>query len=125
MAEDARGEVAAAAVGVDQAAVLGARDRVDREVAAQQVLFERDLGRGVADEAGVAVAGLALGARERVFLVGVRMQEDREVAADRAEAAREHLVGRAADHHPVTILHRQAEQGVAHRPAHDIGLHQP
>ena len=56
------------------------RDGIDREVAALEVLFERDVGRGVDDEAVVAAAALALGARERVLLVRLRMQEDREVA---------------------------------------------
>ena len=125
VAEEARRKVALAAAGVDQRAVLGARDRVDGEVAALQVFFERDLGRGMTDEAGVAVARLALGARERVFLAGVRMQEHREVTPDRAKAAREHLFGGAADHDPVAVLDRQPEQGVAHRPADNVGLHQP
>ena len=125
VAEEARRKVALAAAGVDQRAVLGARDRVDGEVAAQQVFFQRDLGRGVADEAGVAAARLALGTRERVFLAGLRVQEDRKVTPDRAEAVREHFFGGAADHDPVAVLDRQPEQGVAHRPADNVGLHQP
>ena len=55
-------------------------DRVDGEVAPRQVLFERDRRIGVDDEAAVARRRLALGARQRVFLVRLRMQEDREVA---------------------------------------------
>ena len=72
-------EVALAAVGIDQRAVFVLRHRVDRQVAARQVFFERDVGRGVEGEAVVAGRRLALGARERVFLVRLRMQEDREV----------------------------------------------
>ena len=60
--------------------------RVDRQVAARQVLFQRDVGSAWNDEAAVAGRRLALGARERVFLVRLRMQEDREVAPDRRVA---------------------------------------
>ena len=79
----------------------------------------------LSEDPAVTVALLTLAAGKRVLLAGSRMQEDREVTPDRAEAAREHLVGRAADHDPVAILDRQPEQGVAHRPADDVGLHQP
>jgi hypothetical protein len=75
MAEHARLQVALAAEGVDQGAVFLLRNGVDREVAARQVLLQRDVGRRVKQEALVSRPGLAFGARERVFLVGLRMQE--------------------------------------------------
>jgi hypothetical protein len=37
-------QVALAAVGIDSAAVLGARHRVDGQVAPDQVVFQRDVG---------------------------------------------------------------------------------
>ena len=68
-----RCEVALAAERVDQRAVFAsARHGVDGEVAPRQVLLERDVGRGVEREAVVAGRGLALGARQRVFLVRLR-----------------------------------------------------
>ena len=48
--------------------------------------LERDVGRREELEAAIAAPVLALGARERVFLVRFRMQEHREVAADRADS---------------------------------------
>ena len=89
------------------------RDGVDGQVAARQILFQRDFRRGLEAEALVAASGLALGARQRVLLVGVRMQEHREVRADRPEALRHHVFRRGADHHVVAVLHRMTEQGVA------------
>jgi hypothetical protein len=47
MAQHARAQVALAAEGVDQRAVVASRHGVDGEVAARQVFFQRDLGRGV------------------------------------------------------------------------------
>jgi hypothetical protein len=41
----------------------------------------------VEGEAVVAVAGLALGPGQRIFLVRFGMQEDREILADRAKPA--------------------------------------
>ena len=50
------------------------------------------------------------------------MQKHGEVAADRHEAAARHVLGRGADHDPVVVAGRQAEQCIAHRSAHDIDL---
>jgi len=123
MAQHARAQVALAAMGVDQAAVLVARHRIDGEVAPRQVLLERDVGRGVKLEAVVAAAGLALGACQRHLLAGLRVQEDRKVTAHRAVAGRQQLLRRAADGDPVAVTKRQAQQAVAHGAADDIELH--
>ncbi|MNJ75254.1 hypothetical protein D3C77_723190 [compost metagenome] len=50
------------------------------------------------------------------------MQEHRKIAAYRDEAAADHVFRRCADHDPVVVARRQAEQRVAHGPAHDIDL---
>ena len=68
MAQHACLEVAHAAVRIDPCAIVGHRDRVDREIPAQQVLFQRHLGRRVDDEAAMPARGLALGTGQRVFL---------------------------------------------------------
>ena len=68
VAQHARLEVARAAEGIDQRAVLVLGDRVDGEVAPLEVLFQRHRRIGVEGEAVVAGRGLALGARQRVFL---------------------------------------------------------
>ncbi len=122
VAQHARLEIAFAAMGVDQAAILALRDGVDGEVAAAEVLFQRHRGRGVDHEAAMPARRLALGARQRVLLAGVGMQEHREVAPDRAEARGQHRVGRRTDHHPVAIPRRQPEQPVTHRAADEVHL---
>ena len=116
-------EVALAVVRVDQRAVNVACHRVDGEVAPHQVFFERDAAVGVDGEAAVARRRLALGARERHFLFRLRVQEDREVLADRRVAGGHHLVGRGAHGHPVVVVHRQPEQGIAHCAADHVGFH--
>ena len=103
------------------ALVLG--HRVDGQIAPPQILFQRHLGGGVKPEARVARRGLALGAGQRIFLVRARMQEDREIPPDRLKPRAQHLLRRRADHHPVAVLDRQAEQFVAHRAAHGVGFH--
>jgi hypothetical protein len=123
MAQHAALEVLRAPERVDQVALLVACDRVDGEVAPRQVLLQRHVRRGEHCEALVAAPGLALGAGERVFLVGLWMQEDREVLADRAETQPHHLFGIAAYHHVVMVLDRKAEQLVPDRAAYAIDLH--
>ncbi len=82
MAQHARPKVGLPAVGIDQRALLVARHRVDRQIAAGEILGERHVGRGEELEAAIAAPVLALRARQRVFLAGVAIEEDREVAAD-------------------------------------------
>ena len=74
-------------------------------------------------EAAVAGRDLALEARERVLLVRLRMQEHREFAADALVALAHELLGSCADHHPVALADRQAEQPVPNRAANQVDLH--
>jgi hypothetical protein len=78
------------AEGIDQLAIGCFGHGIDGQVAAGEIFFQRDLGRRVEGEAVVAVAGLALGTGQRVFLVRFGMQEDREILADRAIIPRLH-----------------------------------
>ncbi|MDT4836859.1 hypothetical protein FQZ97_705750 [compost metagenome] len=122
MAQDPGPHVGLAAQRIDQPALRRAGNGVDRQVAAAQVFLERDVGPGVERKALVAAPGLALGARQRVFLFAAGMQEDGEIAAHRDETAARHLFRRGAHHDPVVVAGRQAEQRVAHCSAHDIDL---
>src|SRR5437773_12487767 len=88
-----------------------------------QVVLERDLRGGMHREALVAAAALALSTSERVLLVRRGVQKHREIAADGLEAEADHLLGRRADDDVIPVLHRQAQQFVAHRPADDVRLH--
>src|SRR5208283_6079951 len=87
VAQDAGAQILFSAERIDQTAVFGASHGVDGEVPARKILLQRDTRRGVEAESLVSAPGLALGARQRVFLVRFRMQEHRKIAADRSEAA--------------------------------------
>jgi len=114
---------AATVVRIDHVAVLVFGDRVDRQVAAQQVVLERHAAIGVELEAVVAGTGLALGARERVFFARRGVEKDGEVAPDRDVAGGAELVGIRADDDPIAIAWRQTEQSVTNGAADEIALH--
>ena len=109
--------------GIGQRAIVGARDGVDRQVTPREIIGKADVRSSVEGKALVAVPGLALGAGERVFLVRLWVQENREVLADRLETLGQHGFGRCADDDEITILHRQAEQFVAHGATDCVDLH--
>src|SRR5439155_21528678 len=79
--------------------------------------------RGVEPEALMPASGLALGARQRVFLVRLGVQEHGKIAADWTKPAGEQLLRRGADDNVISIRDRSSEQLVAHRAADAIGLH--
>ena len=116
-------QVTLAAEGVDDAALCILGHRVDRQVAARQVLLQRHRRVGVEAEAVIARRRLALGARQRVFLLGLRMQEHGEVAAHRPVTGVQHLLRRRTDYHPVMVAHRPAEQAVTHATSDGKDLH--
>jgi hypothetical protein len=68
MAKHPRLEIAHAAEGIDQHAVVALRDGIDGEVAAAQIVFQRDRSHRTDDEAAITATALAFGAGERVFL---------------------------------------------------------
>ena len=66
---------------------------------------------------------LALGARERVFLLRVGMEEHGKIAAHRAEpGCRKHLGG-GADDDPVAVPRGSAEEFVANGTPDPVDLH--
>jgi hypothetical protein len=121
--QDPRSEVLDPVEGVDQEPLLVARDGVDREIAPLEVLLQRHVGRGVELEAVIAAGGFALGARERVLFVGVGMQKNGKVAADRAEPELDHVLRRRADDDVIAVFYRKAEKLVTHGPADLVDLH--
>src|SRR5699024_239325 len=60
-------------IGVDEFALPVLGHRVDSEVATRQVLLQGNVGAGMNDEAGIPMAGLALGTRQSVLFMGVGM----------------------------------------------------
>ena len=101
--------------------VLG--NGVDGQIAPRQILLQGDLRRGVKHKAVITARSFALGARQRIFFMRHRMQENRKVLAHRLVAELDHLLGRGAYHHVVAIHHWQAEQLIAHGTADHVDLH--
>src|SRR5690606_40964052 len=123
VSERASGEVGLAVVGVDQAALLILGHGIDGKVAADQVVFEGDVGTGIEGEAAVAAPAFALGTGQRILLASLGMQENREVRAHRAKAQRLHLLGAGADHYPIHFGYGTTQQTIPYRPADFIDLH--
>ncbi len=105
---------------IDQRAIVSASHGVDGEIPSRKVVFERHLRCGVKAESGVTVTTFALGTGQRVFLVGLRMQENGKIPPDRLETARAHRRRRAADNNVIPILDRQAKQFVTNSAPHDV-----
>ena len=122
VAQYLRLQVALAAVGVDDPAVLGPGHGVDCQVPADQILFQGDVRAGVEDKPAVADAAFALGAGECVLLARGRMQKHRKVLADRTETLLLQLLRRRANHNPVAVCYRQTKQLVADCAADQVGV---
>jgi len=88
-----------------------------------QGLLTGNVRRGAEFETVVAASRLALGSGQRVLFTGLGVQEHGKIPADRLVAQFRHFLGRRPDNDVVTILDRQLEQVVAHRPADAVDLH--
>ena len=71
----------------------------------------------------VAGGGLALGAGQRVFLTRLRVEEYREVLADRPVAEGLEFGGRRPDDAPVTLGGREPQELVPDGAANEVHLH--
>lgn len=101
----------------------GAGDGVDGQIPAHQVLLKRDGRIGYHLKPAVPQPHLTLGACQGVFLSRVGVKEHGEVPTHGLEPTVEHGLGRLAHDHEVPVLDRQAQQFVAHRPAHQVSFH--
>ena len=121
MTQDARLEIRKPTVRIDQDSgrILG--ERVDGEIPALQVLLERDVRIRVYRKAVITGCGLALGARQGVLVLGLRMEKDRKVLSDLLETAGQKFIGCRADHDEIALADRAPEQAVAHGTADQIG----
>ena len=82
---------------------------IDSQIAARQVFFQRHIRAGIYRKALIAAPALALGARQGVLLVRLRVQKHRKVAPHGGKALLQHLFGRSAHHQPVAVVHGQAQ----------------
>ncbi|MNY27466.1 hypothetical protein D3C86_1613740 [compost metagenome] len=123
VAQQPRLQIPEPAIGIVQLPALVFGDGVDGEIPAQQILFERHLGGGVTDEAGIALPLLALGARQGVLLLGAGVEKHRKVAADLGEPQVQHLFHSGTDHQMVPVPLGQSQQAITDRPPNQINLH--
>src|SRR4029078_6677892 len=112
--QDAGLQIGGSLVWIDDVALVVARDRIDGEVPARQILLEGNFGRGVDLEPLVSARSLSLGARKCVLLVGLGMQENREIFSHGAIAELFHLFGRCPDHDKILVCKRPAEPSRTH-----------
>ena len=105
MSQNARVEIGAPSVGIDEHAGTIFRERVDGQIATDEVLFERHILGRMELKPSVTGRGLTLCSGEGVLLLRVRMQKDGEVAANGREARIEHPLRRGTHHNPVALTH--------------------
>ena len=123
VAQQPRLDIGGAAVGIDKGTVAGARHGVDGQVAPREILLEGHPGAEFHREAAIAGCDFALQACERVFLVGLGVQEHGKVAAHLAVAAGQQLLAGCPHHHPIAFPDRHTEQRVPDGTANQIHLH--
>ena len=104
MAQHAGLQVALPAERVDERPIAGLRDGIDGQIAPREILLETDFGPELDRKAAISGRSLSLAASQRIFFVGLRMQEHREVAAHFAIFEAQQLIAGAPDHHPVAFL---------------------
>ena len=99
------------------------RHRVDAQVTPAQILLQGDRCVGLHHKPPVTGPRLALGTGQGIFLAGHGVQKNREIAPYGLVPGVQHGLRAAAHHNPVTVLHRQAHQGIAHCATDQVGLH--
>ncbi len=114
MAQQPLFQILNATVGVVELALIILGDGVDGEVPAQQILFQRYIGGGVADKAGVALTLFAFGTGEGILLLGFGVKKHREVTTDLGKTQRQHLLHGGADHQMIPVALRQSQQAIPH-----------
>ncbi|MNE21732.1 hypothetical protein D3C80_1149030 [compost metagenome] len=108
---------------IDDMTVIILRQRVDGEIAAQQILLKRDVRRGVACETGITQTGFAFRARQGVFFARFWVKKHGEIAAYLLIARVKHLFWCGTNHNPVFIFDRQTQQRITYRTTDQINLH--
>ena len=103
--------------------IAGLCDGIDGQIAAREILLESDLRPELDRKAAISGRCLSLAPGQRIFFVGLGMQEHGEVAAHFAIFETQQFVAGAPDHHPVAFLDGQTQQRVSNRAANQIHLH--
>jgi hypothetical protein len=107
----------------DKVAVGIPRHGIDRQVAAPKVLLDRHLRIRMKGEAVIARTGFSFRPGEGVFLARIRVQEHREVFADRPVTELLQCFGFGAYDTPVPFRDRNAKQFVPNRATDKVNFH--
>ncbi len=116
-------QILLAPVGIDDLPRGTFGHRVDRQIAAPEVLFQSDIGRKPRRESPVSGGHFSLEAGEGVFFLCLRMQEDGEFPAHGDVALSFEIVGQRPDHDPVALANRKTEQPVPYRATNQVNFH--
>ena len=84
--------------------IAGLRNGIDGQITSREVLLETDFRSELDRKAAVSGRSLSLPARQRIFFMGVRMQEHRKVAPYFAIFQSRQFVPGAAHDDPVALL---------------------
>ena len=123
MAQDALFEIGLTAIGVVILAVIITGNGINRQVTTSQILLQGDIRCGVTDETGITFTGFSFCSRQCIFLMTVRMQENREITPDLSISQGEHLLRGGTDHHPVFIFQWQIQQFITNRTTDKVRFH--
>src|SRR3984957_20015654 len=123
VAQDTLLQVIRAAVGVDEFTAGTLCDGIDRKIAPAQILLQRHIGREAGAEAAIARRDFGFQAGKRVFLFGLRMQKDRELAPYGEIAELLEILRPRTDDYPVALARGDAEELIADGTADQVDLH--
>ncbi len=105
MAQQAQTQIGPAAVGIDNQAIGILSQRIDRQIAAQQILFQRDVRGGIAGKTGVAGTRLR-SVRARAYSSRLFGCRNTEIAAYLLVARIKQLLRRGTHHDPISVFDR-------------------
>lgn len=80
--------------------------RIDRQIAAQQILFQRDVRGGIAGKTGVAGTRFTLSTCQSILFPAFRVQKYGEIAAYLLVARIKQLLRRGTHHDPISVFDR-------------------
>ena len=108
MAQDAGCQILLSAKRIDDCAVWILSHGINGQVAAHQVLFQRNVFIGMKAKSGITFGGFALGTGKGVFFVAVWMEKDGKILANRLIALSQHGLRICTDDYPIAVFDGQA-----------------
>src|ERR1700690_4341391 len=115
-------QVALPAERVDERASVVLRHGIDGQIAPREILLESDFRSELDRKAAIPGRSLSLASGQRIFFVGLRMQEHGKVASHFTIIETQQFVAGAPYHHPVAFLNGQTQQRVSNGAANQIHL---